>query len=285
MKNIARKIVSRLLHGREGNLAAKLQTTYQLPEGKRRIYHYHIRKTAGTSLNVAFFSEHGSDESKDVHRRLSKNRFNLRAINRDEVFVGWDPNLLAGGNYYYGFSHIPMHEIEVPKDTYTVTIFRDPVKRLTSHFNMLFHHIKTADTVTTDHALPADINYSAAVVNQEKAFASLDLDQFLDKVPKLHSQRQLYMFSKSFNVDEACENVMGLDCVMFTESFSEDIKRLAADLNRKLEVHREKSYTNKCIPSPEQISRMTEMMHAEYQMLERVKANHPFVLRGALESS
>ncbi len=263
MKDKARTIINQLLYSKENSLAAKLQGAYTLPEGKKRVYHYHIRKTAGTSLNLAFFSEHGKEEAKKVHQKISEQRFNLRTINRNEVFVGWDKNLLAKGNYYYGFSHSPLHEVNIPDDTYKITILRDPVKRVISHYNMLFHYIKKGEV--------------PAVVRNEQNWASPDFDHFIKNIPKTHLQRQLYMFSSSFDVEEAFENIMGLDFVMFTESFTDDLKVLTNLLGRKLETHREKNYQSKGALTASQIDHLKELMQIEYELLKRVKAHHPSI--------
>jgi len=143
LKNSVGAISNKLFSSRENAIASRLQRSYRLPDGKGRVYHYHIRKTAGTSLNLAFFSEYGAEEAKHVHQQISKRRFNLRAINRNEVFVGWETNLLSTGHYFYGFSHSPLHELRVSEGSFTITIFRDPVKRVASHFNMLRHYLIT----------------------------------------------------------------------------------------------------------------------------------------------
>jgi len=48
--------------------------------------------------------------------------------------------LIEEGSYYYAFSHIPLHQLRLPKETFTITCFRDPIKRIISHYNMLVHY-------------------------------------------------------------------------------------------------------------------------------------------------
>ena len=262
IKQIGRSWVNRVLYHKQNSLAAKLQHGYQLPLGKKRVYHYHIRKTAGTSLNLAFFSEHGEDESKFVHSELTRQRLNSRAINRDEVFVGWDRNLLSKGHYLYGFSHSPMHQLKIPKDTFTVSIFRDPVKRVLSHYNMLRHYL-------------SDGRFQAQI-KPERDWASPDFATFLQNIPRQHLQNQLYMFSKNFDLDEAYENIIGLDYVMFTETFEEDLERLSKRIDRRLLPHREKNYGKKHIPDESQILRLREMMQPEIALVDSIRSSRNF---------
>jgi len=86
------------------------------------------------------------------------------------------------------------------------------------------------------------------------------------------------MFSKNFDLDEAYENIMGLDFVMFTETFDQDLKKLAARLDRTMNVYREKSYMNKKALTPQQITRAEELLAPEYELLERIRETHPSLM-------
>ena len=127
--------------------------------------------------------------------------------------------------------------------------------------NLLYHYLKVGER--------------KEVLRSESNWASLDFDHFLDNIPKCHSHHQLYMFSQNFDIDEAFEKIMGLDFVMLTESFDEGLKKLSSTLDRELLVHREKSYQNKGVVSPEQTERARALLAPEYQLLEKVKACHP----------
>src|SRR4030095_8400128 len=106
-----------------------------LPGNYKRIYHFHIRKSAGTSINAAFWRLAGKN-LQDVGRAplIVSGKF---------VFVRHNRDLIKAGDYTFANSHAPFWEFELPKNTFCFTIFRDPVSRLYSlyryyHFNV--HH-------------------------------------------------------------------------------------------------------------------------------------------------
>ena len=65
------------------------------------IYHYHIRKTGGTSLNHILLGSEG-EEINSVYKRLLDSK-NHRTISNQKVFVGWNKYLIERGNYHYAF--------------------------------------------------------------------------------------------------------------------------------------------------------------------------------------
>lgn len=75
--------------------ARRLLETYDLSDNYKRIYHYHIRKTGGTSLNNMFLSlvdRSGYTETQytagnNLYFRLPKMR-GCRSITEGRVFVG-----------------------------------------------------------------------------------------------------------------------------------------------------------------------------------------------------
>jgi len=70
------------------------------------IYHIHIRKTGGTTINFAFLSNGTTENLDDLYNKLSTKK-NHRVISNEKVFVGWNLVLLNEGNYSFGFSHRP----------------------------------------------------------------------------------------------------------------------------------------------------------------------------------
>ena len=94
---------------------------------EKPIYHFHVRKTAGTSLNFAFLSNGGN--SQDLFQKLLK-KWNKRIVEQDKIFVGWNTCLLNKGQFHFAFSHTPHHQIKIPKHAYTFTCLRDPVERI-----------------------------------------------------------------------------------------------------------------------------------------------------------
>ena len=79
------------------------------------------------------------------------------------------------------------------------------------------------------------------------------------------------MFSRSFSVDEALEKLASLDCVFFTENFSEGLSRLSTRLKLDLKVHRGKSQYLPVEVTEAQSERLREMLEPEYKLLQKVR--------------
>ena len=77
-------------------------------QGYRRIYLVHVRKTGGTSLNYMFLSTGGQDGSA-VYDDINRSRPH-RVVRDGRIFVGWDIDLINRGDYFYAFSHTPLHQ-------------------------------------------------------------------------------------------------------------------------------------------------------------------------------
>lgn len=224
--------------------------------GYRRIYLVHIRKTGGTSLNHSFLTLSGEDPQA-LYKRLGQ-KPDHRLLSNDKVFVGWNIPYINGGNYFYAFSHEPLHTLSLPEKTFTVTCFRDPVKRVLSHYNMLMEYRSN--------------NNPHPCMAIEGKWLGNTFDEFLERIPKEHLCNQLYMFSARFNIEEAVERVRGLSHWFFTEDFS-----LGVDLlNRKTgltlgAVHMRKTLYKANIPQ-EKLDTLREILGEEYAFLRRVRA-------------
>ena len=112
------------------NLASLLSPNDGKPS---RVYFVHIRKTGGTSLNHMFLSM-DSCASGSLYNMVS---IHFKAECNGRKYAGWDKDVIAVGDYYYGFSHHPIYTLQIPHPTFVFTCFRDPVKRVLSLYNML----------------------------------------------------------------------------------------------------------------------------------------------------
>jgi hypothetical protein len=230
---------------------SKLAESYEF-NGYKRFYLVHIRKAGGTSLNYMFLSLSG-EESSARYSQLSSipdHRFVFNGL----IYVGWNVNYINNGNYFYAFSHVPLHKLAIPKGTFTISCFRDPVKRVISHYNMLMHH----HINKIDHPMMAT----------EGKWIGESFDDFLRNIPKEHLTNQLYMFSKNCNIDEAVNNVRQLSHYFFIDNFAAGID----GLNRKTGLNLKPIHTRKAKHesqiSDHNLEKLREMLDEEYRFLD-----------------
>jgi len=220
-----------------------------------RIYHVHIRKTGGTSLNHMFLSLAG-DEPHRLYKRLVAHP--THCINAGGLtYVGWNPDLINRGSYFYAFSHIPLHKLALPPRTFTITCFRDPVKRVLSHYQMLLA-FKSAGV---DHPC----------MKTEGDWLGGNFDDFLGRIPQEHLLNQLYMFSDALDVDEACRAVMSLSCWIFNDDFDAGVARINALTGLRLApLHVRKQQAVREIPD-DSIRYLREKLAPEYRLIEMLR--------------
>jgi len=232
----------------------RLAKSYELPDGCRRIYCYHVRKTAGTSLHLSFMAL-GGEDPMDVYERIVSSRLH-RTISGDYSFVSFNRRLLAGGAYFYGRSHRSAAAQPLPPRTFTVTVLRDPVERVHSYFDYLV----SGD----DPAMPGPVPAA------ERQLASGGFDAFLARVPREHLQAQLGMFSDHFDVTEAVERIGACSSVFFTEDFADGLAALGQRLGLPL-VGRRARVTERRSPLTEsQRQRLRARLEPEYELLRRL---------------
>ena len=235
-------------------LANKLCNNYSFKGGYKRIYHYHVRKAGGTSLNFMFLSL-GGEDGKSVYRKLTK-AFDFRYIYKTKVFVAWNKIMLERQDYFYGFSHIPAHKINLPKDTFTITIIRDPVRRLLSHYRMLIEFKEKKS--------------SHPGFLEEQGWLTGGFFGFAKRMPREHLLRQLYMFSSNYNVHEAFEKITNCGHFLITEEFKEGVKELNNKLGLTLKpIHVRKS--NKKEQQKIETSEVEEILKPEIELYEKLK--------------
>ena len=225
--------------------------------GYKRIYLIHIRKTGGTSLNNMFLALAGGD-SQVLYRQLATLPSH-RLLRNGLIFVGWDVGHINRGNYFYGFSHTPLHELNLPDGTFTITCFRDPVERVLSHYNMLLGYRRTG----TNHPCMA----------LEGGWLGENFDHFLQRIPREHLLNQLYMFSRRFDIAEAQANVRRLSLSFFSDGFNGGVM----EINRRTGVHLMPIHVRRAEShapiSATQLQSLRDMLAAEYTFLDQVRAH------------
>lgn len=236
-----------------GPEARRLSQSYELPGGYKRIYFYHIRKTAGTSLNRAFIAL-GADDVPAVHLRLQQS-WNKRIVVDGKVIVGHNRYLIQQGHYYYGFSHHPWDELVLPPQTFTVTCLRDPVRRAISHYRMLVGRIGAVTRSTA----------------AERHWAEGTLSDFVDRASPEHLMRQLYMFSTRMDIDEAEHRIRQCSAILYTEQFEEGVEALARQLQLPLQCRRERVSPAEVELDPVGVERLRDYLQPEYELLSRLQ--------------
>jgi len=197
-----------------------------------------------------------SDRADGVYERLAQEPRH-RLVLGDKIVVGWNKQLIERGDYFYAFSHIPYHQLRLPPKTFTIACFRDPIKRVLSHYNMLMEY--------------ATNNIQHPCMSVEGKWLGDSLQDFVDSVPDEHLLNQLYMFSKNFDVDEAGEAIRKVDHVFFTEDFNQGVAEINAKLGLNLmPTHMRKTSFKIDLPE-EAISRLRDRLDKEYQLVDRLR--------------
>jgi hypothetical protein len=232
-----------------------LADTYQLPDGSRRIYCYHVRKTAGTSLHLSFMGLGGEDPLV-VYRRIAESRLS-RTVSGGYSFVAFHRRLLAEGAYFYGRSHAPAADLVLPPRTFTITVLRDPVARVHSYFDYL-----VAGDDPDMPGRPAPLG--------ERQVAKDGFDAFLDNVRPENLLCQLGMFSDRFDVSEAVDRIGACSKVFFTENFAVGLTELGQQLELPLQTHRARVTGGRSSLTAEQWERLRTRLEPEYELLRQL---------------
>jgi hypothetical protein len=234
----------------------RLAATYELPDGSRRIYCHHVRKTAGTSLHLSFMAL-GGEDPLNVYRRMVATRLH-RTISGDYSFAAFHRRVLADGAYFYGRSHAPVGRQFLPPRTFTVTVLRDPVERAHSYFDYL--------VAGDDPTMPG-----RPVGKRERAVARDGFDAFLERVAPEHLLAQLTMFSERFDVAEAEARIADCSYVFFTEHYVAGLSTLAERLHLPLAVHRARVTGHRSSLTDRQTERLRTKLEPEYELLRRLE--------------
>jgi hypothetical protein len=273
----------------------------------QRIYHFHIRKTGGSSLDSAFLALGGPKLGTVAERA----QFDENLVEGNGLrFVHHDLDLIAGGDYFFASSHEPFFRVDLPPGTFTITILRDPVKRAMSYLRYLlwaranpgaYDREPYIDKVRAESEfLDGGRRFLRAEISQhgvkvESAVRELgvgqylarlspyrpdlgrhdlrpELQAFLARVPPRRLLTQLYMFSKRLDPREAAENVLRCSEICFTETLGADLARLGERLDLDLEEKRERSFGDRIALDPDEERLLRRRLAPEYELVERVRA-------------
>jgi hypothetical protein len=240
---------------REDLICSRLAQSYLIAGRYKRIYHYHNHKTGGTSINQMFLGT-SCVSGKRIHEKLRRSR-NFRVLEKQKIFVGWNRRLIEQGNYFYAYSHIPAHQIRLPAHTFTITCIRDPVRRLLSYYNMLLDY--------------READYYRPNMEKQLKWLGSDFTDFIDNVPRSYRQRQLYMFSETYELQEALDRILNCSYLLFTDSLAEDVADLGQILGLDLYIgHARKSSRDGSL-SPDEKRLAEIVLEPELRLFEELR--------------
>ena len=249
--SLFRMIRRRLPDPRSRWLASK----YLIGDKYRRIYHYHIRKTAGTSLDAAFWN------LADV--KLLEFGKRSQICKNGMIIVRGMKNKIQDGHYFYASSHIPAHALKLPEYTFTITLLRNPLDRLLSYYRYLLW--------ATNDPLAHNQEPFLSELQPETPCAKGSFADFLDQVDKDNLLSQLYMFSRSYDVCEAKDRILACSAVGFTENFDQSLRQISQRLNLPLKVQQERRFEYQISPSLAELRRARELLEPEFRLVREVR--------------
>ncbi|MEM6300040.1 MAG: sulfotransferase family 2 domain-containing protein, partial [Bacteroidota bacterium] len=174
--------------------------------GLPKVYHYHVMKTGGTSMNQAFMQLAGDQD--EVYQSIIQHP-ELLYYNKDFV-ITWGKWEIESGLFTYAFSHMPKWQINVPEDVFTFTCLRDPFSRLKSRYNQL--------------KWTANSQFRGMMEEKFPRHAEWVEDDFLGFVEQMEAQQrthQLYLFSEDYDPKAAFESASQVDYFYFLENVNE----------------------------------------------------------------
>ena len=181
-----------------------------------KIYHIHIQKTGGTSINdlmIDYFSS-GSITYKDLMK--SKGKF---FIYNNTRIVGYSKVAVNLGIYDYAFGHAPSHSLCLKKGVYTFTVLREPRARIYSRYKHLKNDIERKDLNSFNV--------------KEYDYIGYGFREYLMNLTPKEIALQLHMFSKNIDVIEGLDGISKVSKVMFTDTLEEEWTEMSSELDIK----------------------------------------------------
>lgn len=231
----------------------------------RRIYFFHVPKTAGTSLENAFLSLGGEDPVEVAVRSYH----GLKSRSGPYTFItnpeNFRPFVFRMARYTFGASPLPAWRLHLRLGTFTVTILRDPISRVISLYRYF------ADARANEgqaYPSPAMVQFNA----DGRAWAADGFSNFLNRADKDTLLYQIYMFSPRYDPVEAARRIRGCSLYFFTEHYNDGVAALAHRLGLPLLPLVERVSVSNSRPTDAEVLRLREILDPEYQLLELLRA-------------
>lgn len=227
---------------------------WRIAGGYRRIYHYHLRKTGGTSLDSAFWGLAG--------RSLATVGGRLIWRGNGYAFVHHNRRLLEQGRYFFGSSpppgehsslaagHVHRHSSSGPAGAFAIP---------------LSYLLWARDAPEAQQREPMLNSLRGEIEWVGSSFAD-----FLLAIPKEHLFRQLRIFSDTYDVAEAEKRILSCSAVCTTELLAQDLNALADRLNLPLVLRQERAFRHPIEVPPADLDRARDILKPEFLLYSRV---------------
>ena len=151
-------------------------------------------------------------------------------------------NLLLYGSYArndnYKDSDVDL--LSIGKSQYTKKIIKNNIN-LTQYPYGILKKMALSGSLFIYH-LKEESEIDSLGVKREISWLGESFDDFLDAIPKRELHRQIYMFSKKFDSEEAYNNIISLSHFFVTEDFKQGVGDLSSKLGIQLSsLHLRKS--------------------------------------------
>tara|TARA_R110000824_G_scaffold348008_1_gene534735 strand:+ start:4505 stop:5251 length:747 start_codon:yes stop_codon:yes gene_type:complete len=226
-------------------------------------YFYHMMKTGGRSVYGSFAHYLSNTKCGDANgcSVTSCEYPNSSCLLARQAINGqFQENYPSVGKLFSG-GHTPFwHEGgRVRQYDYTITVIRDPLSRLLSHYRML-QQIYQFDQRSENNDPSDDPKW---VIN--------GFDYFIKKFPKEFRLHQLHFFSPSYNVDEAFDNITKCSQIIRTENQQEGFDQFALKSRIQLtEIVSGATAIKEHDLSADQVEKLREILEPEYDFYEKV---------------
>ena len=120
-----------------------------------------------------------------------------------------------------------------------------------------------------------------ANIKQEVEWLGESFEDFLANTPKEHLMNQLYMFSPSFDVDEAVERIAQCSHFVLTEALAAGVEELATRLDLPLKALHVRQTAVRHGITEDQLRALRSLLQPECEMLEKLAALRRRRLAGA----
>lgn len=218
-----------------------------------RIYHLHMRKCAGTSVNRSFLKLASNDP--EIYENLSKQKKISTPLGK---VVCWDRKLINAGDYFFAFSHLAYFNLALKPKTFLFTLFRDPVQRVVSQWRMLRAHLENPEF------LPH--------LSTEAKKATNRFEDYVDSIPTKHLQTQLYTFSERLDIEQAINRTDNVTMVGFVDCYQDFIHTINTTLNLNLNVmHDTKGVSRNITVTQQSKDYVRKKLDKEYEFYNRVR--------------